>query len=400
MSFNRPYWYRGAGRSGVGAGDFLTMNADSTYPASKAGWEYNMVRWLEREGYDVTYATDVDAHEDLGRFASRRALLSVGHDEYWSGAERTNLELLRDRGVGLAVFAGDVGVYQVRYEPDALGRASRTMVSYKAAAQTEDPDALDGDAGNDGLVTGKFREPPVNRPEAALVGVESTQDAIDADVVVTDAAQWPFAGTGLTNGARLVGLLGYEVRARAAATPASAVTLAHSPYTSRWNISGHADMLTYVAPSGATVFTTCSIQWAWGLDDYNAPALRRSVLSPAAQQITRNVLGRLAGFAPAPPDTAAPPATIAAPANLTADRSRSGAASPAWADRSTNGTGFEMERATAGGAFARIGSVAAGATRYADATATARKTAYAYRVRAVNAAGASAYSNTASYRTR
>jgi hypothetical protein len=51
-------------------------------------------------------------------------------------------------------------------------------------------------------------------------------------------------------------------------------------------------MSLYTAPSGALVFATGSIQWAWGLDDYNAPALRSSRLSAAAQQTTRNVLQR------------------------------------------------------------------------------------------------------------
>jgi hypothetical protein len=51
-------------------------------------------------------------------------------------------------------------------------------------------------------------------------------------------------------------------------------------------------MTAYVAPSGAQVFATGSIQWSWGLDDFNAPRLRTSRLSPAAAQITRNVLER------------------------------------------------------------------------------------------------------------
>ena len=50
----------------------------------------------------------------------------------------------------------------------------------------------------------------------------------------------------------------------------------------------------YRAASGALVFATGSMQWSWGLDDYQAPHLRTSVLNPAVQQITRNVLARFA----------------------------------------------------------------------------------------------------------
>ena len=53
-----------------------------------------------------------------------------------------------------------------------------------------------------------------------------------------------------------------------------------------------ANMTAYVAPSGAEVFATGSVQWSWGLDDFNAPRLRPSRLSPAAAQITHNVLKR------------------------------------------------------------------------------------------------------------
>ena len=51
-------------------------------------------------------------------------------------------------------------------------------------------------------------------------------------------------------------------------------------------------MTAYVAASGAEVFATGSIQWSWGLDDFNAPDLRSSKLSPATVQITGNVLER------------------------------------------------------------------------------------------------------------
>lgn len=49
-------------------------------------------------------------------------------------------------------------------------------------------------------------------------------------------------------------------------------------------------MVTYVAPSGARVFSTGTMQWSWGLDNFGSPQVRSSRLNPKAQQITRNVL--------------------------------------------------------------------------------------------------------------
>ena len=67
VTFNRPYAVSSnpAAAYGNGAGDFLTNNAvPPTDASSPAGWEYNMVRWLEREGYDVSYSTNIDTHSD------------------------------------------------------------------------------------------------------------------------------------------------------------------------------------------------------------------------------------------------------------------------------------------------------------------------------------------------
>ena len=55
---------------------------------------------------------------------------------------------------------------------------------------------------------------------------------------------------------------------------------------------GVSHMSLYTAPSGALVFATGSMQWAWGLDDFNAPQLREARRHPAAEQIMRNVLAR------------------------------------------------------------------------------------------------------------
>jgi hypothetical protein len=296
VSFNRPYASTDPlGISGLGAGDFLTNNTGIGYPASKAAWEINMLRFLEREGYDVTYATNVDTHESVSPILKRKAFLSVGHDEYWSYQMRTNVEAARNQGINLGFFSSNTCYWQIRLESDALDRPNRTIVAYKEDALTADPYATDRNRKNDYLITTRWRDRPVRRPEDALLGVLYVDDGVNGDIVVYDATQWPFAGTGLVNGARLPGLLGYEVDARGRATPPGTVLLARSPYTSAWATSGYSEMVTYEAASGATVFATGSMQWAWGLDDYNAPALRPSVLNSAAQQITRNVLARLIG---------------------------------------------------------------------------------------------------------
>lgn len=65
----------------------------------------------------------------------------------------------------------------------------------------------------------------------------------------------------------------------------------------------------------------------------------------------------------------------------------------AWDDTSTGETNFELEKAVSGGGFSQIAQPAANATSYSDSSVTA-ETSYQYRVRAVNSAGNSGWSNT------
>jgi hypothetical protein len=91
-----------------------------------------------------------------------------------------------------------------------------------------------------------------------------------------------------------------------------------------------------------------------------------------------------------------PPPVPAAPSNLVATSASSSQISLSWTDASTDETGFKIERCSGTGCsnFAQVGTAAAGATTYYD-TGLAASTYYNYRVRAYNAGGDSAYSNTA-----
>jgi N,N-dimethylformamidase beta subunit-like, C-terminal len=287
VSFDRPYATNPYGVRLDGAGDFLRR------------WEYNAVRFLEREGYDVTYDTDVDTHErplvDADAPLRHRVYLSIGHDEYWSSPMRRHVEQARDQGMHLAFLGADVCYWQVRFEPNARGVANRTLVAYKEAAGSLDPLALDGQPQNNRLITGRWRDRPVSRPEARLVGVMYAADPVDADIIVDRPDHWVFEGTGLKKGDALPGLLGYEVDAMSDTGPTSIVRLAHSPFTDQGSPQKvrYADMTVYSAESDALVFATGSIQWSWGLDGYNAPEWHSARVSEAAQRITRNVLDRM-----------------------------------------------------------------------------------------------------------
>jgi PKD repeat protein len=90
----------------------------------------------------------------------------------------------------------------------------------------------------------------------------------------------------------------------------------------------------------------------------------------------------------------------AAPADLTAASSYVARVTLRWNDTSDNEQSFKIERAPANtGAFTVIATVAANTVTYTDKGVKSGAT-YMYRVRAINNAGPSAYSNTASVKVK
>jgi hypothetical protein len=277
VSYNRPY------KRGYGAGDFFR-------------WEYNMLRFLEREGYDMTYSTDVDTHLNPNLLLQHKAVLIVGHDEYWTWEMFNNFESARNAGVNLGFFSANDAYWQVRFEPSpATGQPNRTIVGYKEDAPRKDPVANDPSKAY--LTTTNFRWTPVNRREDKLIG-EMFDNTIgfsaDADIVISDAADSVFQGTGLKNGDMLPGLLGNEVDRVFGTPPTNEIILCHSVYTDGvTHIVSHGDVTKTTYTSGGMVVALGTLQWSWGLDDDNYWSDHPVRTNAAAQQITRNILKEL-----------------------------------------------------------------------------------------------------------
>ncbi len=116
VSYNRPFTTRG------------TSIEDWLFNA-----EYPMVRWLEANGYNVSYFTGVDADRRGVELLEHQIYLDVGHDEYWSAGQRANVEAARAAGKSLAFFSGNEVFWKTRWESsiDSSGTPYRTLVCYK-----------------------------------------------------------------------------------------------------------------------------------------------------------------------------------------------------------------------------------------------------------------------------
>ena len=80
------------------------------------GPDFFTVQWLEREGYDVAYTDDVQAHLNPSELLEHKVLTIPGHSEYWSREQFLGFKAARDAGVNIASFSANTAYWKVRYE--------------------------------------------------------------------------------------------------------------------------------------------------------------------------------------------------------------------------------------------------------------------------------------------
>jgi hypothetical protein len=241
VSLDRPIDY------GFGTGDYF-------------GNEAPVGRLVEKLGLPVAYVTDTDLHSDPTLLEGARAVISLGHDEYYSQAMWDALVRARDQqGTNIAFLGANAMYRHIRLGPTPVG-PDRLETDYKDA--NLDPITKT----NPAEATSQWRQPPVPRPESVVTGVYYQCNPVKADMVVAQPDGWLFAGTGLKAGDRLTGLVGaeYDQVTPSAPTPRPIEVLFHSPVT----CTGHrqfSDTAYYTTASGAGVFASGTSSWICGL---------------------------------------------------------------------------------------------------------------------------------------
>ena len=326
ISYNRPFTTRSGGGGSSSSEDWV-FNA-----------EYPMIRWMERNGYDVSYTTDMDMDRDPTPItpAKHKVLLSVGHDEYWSLNERNKFEAARNAGVHLAFFSGNEVYWKTRWENsiDGNGTPYRTLVCYKEGTLGEN--VCNGECDPTTIWTGLWRDgcgatgaTDGCKPENALTGQISWGDATSSIIVPSTYKNFRFwrntSVASLSAGQSVTlpyGTLGYEWDYEqpeyASTNPVGRITLSST------TVSGLTHKLSlYRHSSGALVFGAGTVQWSWGLDNNHDRG--NAAASPVMQQATVNLLAEM-GVQPASlqsglvtasqsTDFTAPTAVISVPLN-------------------------------------------------------------------------------------
>jgi hypothetical protein len=280
IGFNRPY-----GKYcqifdaplSQGSGEFLL-------------WEFPTAYWLESQGYDVTYISNLDTHNDPASLHRTKGFLSVGHDEYWSIQMFRNLQTAIQSGLNVAFLSGNSVCGRIRFAPDPRGRRDRIFERvgvFGPPGGTREFDAMS---------TIKHEPPYANE----LIGAHSTGPVTGgADWTCTLPDHWIFNNTGMQKGDSVPGLVGWEWHGDPAPIPGLEIVASGPTQDAPGKPNGGIYTATiYPGPKNNFVFNAATIWWG---DALSAPPgyLRPKVYTepkgpdPRIQQITRNLLDRM-----------------------------------------------------------------------------------------------------------
>lgn len=272
VSFDRPY-------DGNGATLFLAFDDPPVALAERTA------------GVPLAYETDNDLAADPRLLAGARAVISLGHDEYYSSSMRSALLAARAAGTNIAFLGANAMFRHIRFAASALG-PGRVVICYKDAA-------IDPLHGKDNAETTQdWRDPPDPRPESVITGVFYECNPVSAAYVVYDPRNWIFAGTGVRKGTRFPGLVGpeYDRVNTAVPFPRPMQVLAHSPVMCG-GLRSYSDTVYYTTPSGAAVFASGTMRWVCGM---RGPSCGHGVGEAARRFVDRATQNLLRVFAAGP----------------------------------------------------------------------------------------------------
>ena len=348
--------------SGNPVGRAFKVSYNRPLNASQSSWdffayEYPLVRFLEANGYEVTYSTGVDTDRNGALITQHKSFMSVGHDEYWSGGQRANVEAALAAGVNLAFFSGNEVWWKTRWEPsiDGTNAPYRTLVCYK---ETPINGSYGGviDPADPPTWTGIWRDsrfsPPADggRPENALTGTWSAVSGPQDGAITVPQADgrmrfWRNTGIATLGPGQVATLpqstLGYESDEdpdngfrpagliRLSTTTVSVPQyLYFSPSFGYYFTNGTEThhLTLYRAPSRALVFGAGTIHWSWGVDSDHAgytglpadPSMRQAMVNLFADMGVQPATLQ-SGLVPATAstDTSPPTSTVTSPVSGT-----------------------------------------------------------------------------------
>ena len=281
-------------------------------------YERKFINWTTLNNIPLEYASMYDLDRDpnflfdTGNNNRYKVLFIVGHNEYWSIAERQQCEQFIRNGGKVIILSGNTCWWQVRFENNGS-----TMVCYKDSAADRNANPTIPDS----LITVNWWKSPVNNPENSFTGVNFKDGGYVnsgnklpksqgfGDYTAFNTHYWLFNGTGLREGDEfgyknaIVGYeadgtptgwdakgLGVPINTDQSKTPVNFRIFGFSP-TVNYDTTvgfGHATMGMYYAQNTnkGAVFNAATTDWADGLlTDANAGITPDTIV----EKITMNV---------------------------------------------------------------------------------------------------------------
>jgi hypothetical protein len=261
------------------------VSLDRPFKNGLLGGEYHLLRFLMRTGFEFDVQTDLDTARDPASLLDYRLVLVGGHDEYWTQSTSDAFYEAKKQGVNLGFFGANIGYWRTRLENNG-----RSIAIYKHSLR--DPKG----------VTAYYRD---THPECQLLGVQHQAGAMDwlpgpYTVDAAGAAHKWMRGTGLKAGDVLPGLVSVEADTMPHWQELIGETCPSRPVTVLFRRDmggetlGDARAVTYVARSGARIFSAGSLEFVNGIDDISARM--SGTANHVDKRVQRFVLNMLRGM--------------------------------------------------------------------------------------------------------
>ena len=281
VSFDRPYGQYVQifeNPQSFGSGEFLL-------------WEYPLCFWLESQGYDVTYCSNVDNLEPAN-LSRCKAMISVGHDEYWDVRQYENVKKAIADGLSVLWLSAN-DVYMVTpFTSNARGDLNRRLTRQTCYGEfrEEEKEAY-------AKVLGPFENPgPDERDIIGARTIVPFNGGGDWTCALPD--HWLFKGTGMKKGDGIPGLVGWEFHGEPdTARPGLEVVAEGNVWAGGTRLGKYAATL-FEGPKKNIVFNATPIFWSQRQRDPPGHMIpwshwtRPHGPDPRVQRITKNAIDR------------------------------------------------------------------------------------------------------------
>src|SRR5688572_28719534 len=248
VSFDRPYgkyvqFYENP--QSIGSGEWLCF-------------EFPLAYWLEEQGYDVTYCSNSDCLE-ASQITRCKALLSVGHDEYWDVRQYKAVQDAIATGVNVLWLCGNSVFVVSPFSASSDGRPNRVIerVGHFAGLSDEEVERARRVFSADYQRAGP--------DESLIIGARTVIPFNGGgDWTCTRPDHWIFEGTGMKKGDSIPGLVGWEHHGEPAKIPGNEVVAEGLVWTGGVTPVRYTSTL-YPGPKNNFVFNAATIFWTQAL---------------------------------------------------------------------------------------------------------------------------------------